>query len=98
MFDPLGLNSATKHQIRHERLASIHDRESDHAVAPETVFAAQDESVQLRVGENCSQHLARVAVSGKIHLISALGQLVHPFQIVFRHLADSEPNLAMAKE
>src|SRR5262245_35594595 len=98
VLDAFGLNSATESEVRHARLAVIHDGESHGAIAAEAVFALENKRVEVRRIENLFQDRPIVTVAGKIHLVGALSELVHALNGRGSHWADMQFDTAAAQK
>src|ERR1039458_2245404 len=98
MFHALGLDPATEHQVRHERLTTVHDRKSHYAIGAEPILYFQDISIEMRIGENLLEYRTVVSVSREIHLIRALSQLMNPLKVLLNHGPDAESDLTVAQE
>ena len=56
VFNTFGLYTATEHEVRHTRLLAVHNAETNHSIAAETILTVQYVRVQVRCGLDSFQN------------------------------------------
>jgi len=98
MFDTLGLNAATEHQISHARFAVVDDGEAHDAVAAESIFAGEHAGIEMGCQQDLIEEITAVAVSRKVHLVGALREFMHALKIVAIERGDREFDVAVLQK